>query len=175
MWSLLYQIPLAPVTIFPTLVLLHFAPTPFILLTQRKNISSPQYDGTLAWSRMGSRMADYYTTGQGKEDNVKTRNRTYRTGAALYSRSGSISRPFSPTFFSKSKVERTDAAVSVKVEWARCFPGQTLPELRYRPVGRTYNAHLLPNPNAMSIGSLTELLSLPFLKKRSGLNSRGSG
>ena len=39
----------------------------------------------------------------------------------------------------------------------------------------SYNAHLLPNPNTMSIGSLTELSSFPFLKKRSGLNSRGSG
>ena len=37
------------------------------------------------------------------------------------------------------------------------------------------NAHLLPNPNAMSIGSLTELSSFPFFKKRSGLNSYGSG
>ena len=37
------------------------------------------------------------------------------------------------------------------------------------------NAHLLPNPNAMFIGSLTELLSFPFFKKRSGLNSCGSG
>ena len=37
------------------------------------------------------------------------------------------------------------------------------------------NTHLLPNPNAMFIGSLTELSSFPFFKKRSGLNSRGSG
>ena len=36
-------------------------------------------------------------------------------------------------------------------------------------------AHLLPNPNAMFIGSLTELSSCPFFKKRSGLNSPGSG
>ena len=31
------------------------------------------------------------------------------------------------------------------------------------------------NPNAMSMGSLTEGSSFPFFKKRSGLNSRGSG
>ena len=30
------------------------------------------------------------------------------------------------------------------------------------------NDHLLPNPNAMFIGSLTELSSFPFFKKRSG-------
>ena len=40
---------------------------------------------------------------------------------------------------------------------------------------RIDHAYLLPNPNAMSIGSLTEGLSFLFLKKRSGLNSRGSG
>ena len=35
--------------------------------------------------------------------------------------------------------------------------------------------HLLPKPKAMSIGSLIELSSFPFFRKRSGLNSRGSG
>ena len=35
---------------------------------------------------------------------------------------------FHPVFFSKSKVDKTDAAVSMTVEWARCFPVQTLPE-----------------------------------------------
>jgi hypothetical protein len=44
---------------------------------------------------------------------------------------------------------------------------------RWRLVER--KAHLLPNPNAMSIGSLTEPSRFPFLKKRSGLNERGSG
>jgi hypothetical protein len=41
--------------------------------------------------------------------------------------------------------------------------------------GKNNSARLLPNPNAMSIGSLTELSSLPFFKKRSGLNMCGSG
>jgi hypothetical protein len=40
---------------------------------------------------------------------------------------------------------------------------------------RINNADLLPNPNAMSIESLTELSSFPFRKKRLGLNSSGSG
>ena len=40
-----------------------------------------------------------------------------------------------------------------------------------RTMERINNSHLLPNPNAMSIGSLTELSSFPSFKKRSGLNS----
>ena len=59
----------------------------------------------------------------------KLRDGTYRTAAdLLYSLLGSISRPFSSTFFSKSNVDRTDAAASVRVEWAICSPGQILPE-----------------------------------------------
>ena len=37
------------------------------------------------------------------------------------------------------------------------------------------NAHLLPNPNPMSNGSLTELSIFPLFKKRLGLNMCGSG
>ena len=43
------------------------------------------------------------------------------------------------------------------------------------PTNKIKFAHLQPNPNAMSIGSLTELSSFPFFKKRSGLNSWDSG
>ena len=51
----------------------------------------------------------------------------YRTPEPLYSLLGSISRPFSSTFFSRSKVDKIDAAASVRVEWTMCFPAQTLP------------------------------------------------
>ena len=54
---------------------------------------------------------------------------SYRIPVPLYSLLGSISRPFSSTFFSKSKVNKTDAAASVRVECAICCPAQTLPEM----------------------------------------------
>ena len=96
-------------------------------LAQRKSGSAPQYNGTLAWSHKGNRMADYRMKHEDKKDKVKTKNKTHRIAVPLYSFMGSISRPFSSTFFSRSKVDRTDAAASVRVEWARCLPAQTLP------------------------------------------------
>ena len=73
-----------------------------------------------------------YMTIRKKEKKVNTENETYRIAADLvYSLLGSISRPFSSTFLTKSKVDKTDAAASVRVEWARCFPGQILPERRW--------------------------------------------
>ena len=52
-----------------------------------------------------------------KEKKVNTENETYRIAADLvYSLLGSISRPFSSTFLTKSKVDKTDAAASVRVE-----------------------------------------------------------
>ena len=120
-----------------------------------------------------------------KKKTRRTRNGTYRTPAALYSFLGSISWPFSSTLFSKSKVDRTDAAASMRVEWAMCFPAQILVNRmddgdRYwdndKLVERNKRCpYLLPNPNTISIGSLTELSSCPFFKKRLGLNSCGSG
>ena len=56
-----------------------------------------------------------YKWHQGKKTNIK--NETYRITADLvYSLLGSISQPFSSTFLSKSKVDRTDAAASVRTE-----------------------------------------------------------
>ena len=52
---------------------------------------------------------------------------TYHTDKSLYSFLGSISRWYSSRFLSKSKVDRTDATASVRVEWATCFPTQILP------------------------------------------------
>ena len=57
----------------------------------------------------------------------KVENGTYGTCVGVYCLLGSISQPSSSTFFNKSKVDRTDAAASVIVEWARCLPGQALP------------------------------------------------
>jgi hypothetical protein len=51
-----------------------------------------------------------------KAKKAKTENVTYRIPAAVYSILGSISSPFLSTFLTKSKVDRTDAAVSVTVE-----------------------------------------------------------
>ena len=100
-------------------------------LAQRKSGSAPQYNGTLAWSRKGNQMADYRMKCKDKKDKVKTKNKTHRIAVPLYSFMGSISRPFSSTFFSRSKVDRTDAAASVTIEWARCLAAQTLPGLWY--------------------------------------------
>ena len=95
-------------------------------LAQRKSGSTLQYNETLAWSRKGSRMFDYKWHLKCKEN--KTENVTYRNAALVYSLLGTISRSFSSTFLTKSKVDKTDAAVSVRVEWAICFPGQILQE-----------------------------------------------
>jgi hypothetical protein len=62
-----------------------------------------------------------------KQSEGKTTHETYHNAPSLYSLLGSISRPFSSIFLTKSKVDRTDAAVSRIVEWARCLPAQTLP------------------------------------------------
>ena len=55
-------------------------------------------------------------------------NSAYRSAVLVYSILGSISRPFTSTFLPKSKVERTEAAASVTIEWARCRPAHILPE-----------------------------------------------
>jgi hypothetical protein len=55
-------------------------------------------------------------TDKGEKYKAKIRNETYRIPVHLYSLVGSISRPFSSTSFSKSKVVRTDAVVSMRVE-----------------------------------------------------------
>ena len=55
-------------------------------------------------------------------------NSAYRNAVLVYSLLGSISRPFTSTFLPKSKVERTEAAASVTIEWARCRPAHILPE-----------------------------------------------
>ena len=61
------------------------------------------------------------------QKNRQDQRKTYRTAVDLeYSLLGSISRPFSSTFFTKSKVDRTDAAVIVICEWATRLPGQIL-------------------------------------------------
>ena len=60
--------------------------------------------------------------------------------------------------------------------WANSIiPVMILNDEKWTNERKINDAHLLPNPNAMSIGSLTELSSFPFFKKRSGLNSCGSG
>ena len=98
----------------------------WLILAQRKKGPVLRYNETSAWSRKGSWLVDYKRHFKGKK--AKTGNVTYRIVNLVYSLLGSISRPFSSTSFTKSKVDRTDAAVSVRVEWARCFPGQILPE-----------------------------------------------
>ena len=51
------------------------------------------------------------------QKNRQDQRKTYRTAVDLeYSLLGSISRPFSSTFFTKSKVDKTDAAVIVICE-----------------------------------------------------------
>ena len=99
-------------------------------LAQTKSGSDLQYKETLAWSRKENCMVGYKWHLKGKTANTKFE--TYRiTGDLVYSLLGSISWPFSLTFFIKSKVDRTEAAASVRTEWARCFPGQILPERRW--------------------------------------------
>ena len=51
-----------------------------------------------------------------KSRKAKTVNITYRNAAPAYSLMGSISRPFPSTFLIKSKFDRTDAAVSERIE-----------------------------------------------------------
>ena len=98
-----------------------------LTLAQRKSESTLQYNETLAWSRKGIWVVD--CKWHIKRQESQARNETYRNTVFLeYSLLGSISWPFSSTFLSKSKFDRTDAAASVRVEWARCFPGQILPE-----------------------------------------------
>ena len=96
-------------------------------LAQRKSGSVLQYE-TLAWSRKENWMVDYKHF-KARKVNLKTEDGTYCSTADLvYSLLGSISRPCSSTFLTKSKVDRTHAAASVTVEWAICCPGQILPE-----------------------------------------------
>ena len=97
-------------------------------LVQRKSGSALQHNETLAWSRKGNWVVDY--NWQFKSREPRPKNETYRNGNLVYSILGWISWPFSSTFLTKSKVDRTDAAASVTIEWARCFPGQILPERR---------------------------------------------
>ena len=96
-------------------------------LAHRKSESALQYSETLVWYRKENRMVDYkrYL----KPRMLRLKKGTYRIIADLvYSFLGTISRPFSSTFLSRSKVDRTDAAASVRVDWAICFPGQILLE-----------------------------------------------
>jgi hypothetical protein len=65
---------------------------------------------------------------KGKQSQGKIIDETYHISESLYSLLGSISLLFSSSFLCKSKVDRTDAAASVRVEWAMCLPGQTLPD-----------------------------------------------
>ena len=98
-----------------------------LTLAQTKSGSDLQYKETLAWSRKESCMVDYKWHFI-KAEKLRPKMKLYRiTGDLVYSLLGSISRPFSSTFFLKSKVDRTEAAVSMRAEWARCFPGQILP------------------------------------------------
>ena len=98
-----------------------------LTLAHTKSGLALQYNETLAWSRKESWMVGY-DKWHLKRKKVKTENVTYRTAGPLYSFLGSISQPFSSTFLTKSKFDRTDAAASVIIEWARCFPGQILKE-----------------------------------------------
>ena len=97
-----------------------------LALAQRKSGSTRQYDETSAWSRKGSHSVGYKW--HLKANKAKTVNVTHRNALLVYSLFGSISWPFTSIFLLKSKVDRTEAAASVTIEWARCLPGQILTE-----------------------------------------------
>ena len=101
--------------------------TRLVSLAQRKSGSALQYNETLAWSRREVGWSTIMTLEKGRK--AKIENKTHRNAVDLvYSLVGSISWSFSSTFLSKSNIDRTDAAASVRVEWARCLPGQILPQ-----------------------------------------------
>jgi hypothetical protein len=116
--------------------------------------------------------------------------KTHRISDEMYSLEGVMAYPRSSRAFSILKVERIDAMLKYRDDRAMCLPGQILKTIRRRqyhaPFAVRLNersitetiqvnlTHRRPKPKAI-VGSRTSGFNSPSFKKRSGLNSNGSG
>ena len=98
-----------------------------LVLEPRGRVTAPQHYETSAWSHKASWMVDYKWHLKSKKSKTESKI-TYRNAVLVYSSRAQFSGHFQSLLFSKSKVDRTDAAASVTDEWATCFPRQVLPE-----------------------------------------------
>jgi len=146
----------------------------------RRSGSGQRHNWTWAWWRMGSPMADC-------KWHIKTNKPRERLSMKL-TISAKVYIPSwaqfpddsHPVFFPSWRLTEQTQRRTWELNGQGVFQGKfyrygQVEEISGRNKWRIHHAYLLPNPNAISIGSLTESSSFPFLKKRSGRNSRGSG